>query len=294
MKTTLLFVVLQPLLLLTGCEAEGSRTATDPAAAQGQPAAGSLEVTYLANEGFMIAGGGRKVLIDAVFRDGVRGYAVLSQVTRERIEQARDAFADVDALFATHFHDDHFDPDAVSSHLAHNPHAFFFSTNQALDKLRANNRYDALRNRIVTTLPKEGERFHTGHRSLYVQLLNIHHGRKRPIENLGVLIEIAGKRILHIGDSEAEAAVFQKYDMTRDRVDIAFLPYWYFFEEDKKDAVRKYIQPRHIVLMHLPPDIDGYGGAGKHGGWQQVWAKIKAEFPGAVVFAKEMEARKFD
>lgn len=119
---------------------------------------GTLEVTYLANEGFMIAGGGKKILIDALFREGVGGYAVLSTATRALLEQACSPFDGVEAVFATHFHADHFDAEAVLAHLKNNPQAFFFSTNQAADKLRATGQFDAVKTRLVATLPKEGER----------------------------------------------------------------------------------------------------------------------------------------
>ena len=293
MKKAPLVVALLSFVGLSACQA----TQVVPARAMVQsPVAttGALEITYLANEGFMIAGGGRKVLIDALFGAGLRGYPVVSTAQRELLEQARAPFADVDAVFATHFHDDHFNAESVLAHLTHNPQAFFFSTNQAADKLKATGKFDAVKTRIVAQLPKEGERIHSGHRGLHVQLLNIHHGRGRPTENLGFIVEIAGKRILHIGDSEAEAAVFQKYELVKDRIDVAFLPYWYFLEDDKKQAVRAHIQPRHIVLMHLPPDIDGYGGVKKYGGWQRVWPQIKSEFPSAVYFEKELEKKSFD
>lgn len=249
---------------------------------------GVLEVTYLANEGFMIAGGGKKVLIDALFREGVGGYAVLSTATRELLEQARSPFDGVDVALATHFHADHFDAKAVLTHLKNNPQALFFSTNQAADKLRASGQFDAIKTRVVGSLPKEGERLHCEHRGLQVQLLNIHHGRGRPIENLGFIFEIAGKRILHIGDSVAEAAVFQKYEVTKDSIDVAFLPSWYFLNDDFKQAVREQIRPRHIVVMHI--ELDSF----RSSSWQKKWVSIKAEFPNAVYFVQELEKKSFD
>jgi L-ascorbate metabolism protein UlaG (beta-lactamase superfamily) len=254
--------------------------------------AGALEITYLANEGFMIAGGSRKVLIDALFGEGLRDYAVVSPAQRTLLEQAREPFAGVDAVFATHFHDDHFNAAAVLAHLTHNPQAFFFSTPQAADKLKATGKFDAVKTRVVAVLPKEGERFHSGHRGIYVQLLNIHHGRGRPVENLGFIIEIAGKRILHIGDSDAEPAVFEKYQVVKDRIDVAFLPFWYFLNEEKKRAVREQIQPRHIVVMHI--EQDSLLNRISSGNWQTRWAQIKAEFPNAVYFAQELEKKSFD
>ncbi|MGH9832692.1 MAG: MBL fold metallo-hydrolase [Blastocatellia bacterium] len=296
MKTMLLALTLLSLVWLSACRdtppvapaASADVLAVTPTA----PPANTLEVTYLANEGFMIAGGGRKILIDALFGEGLDGYAVVSPAQRALLEQAREPFADVDAVFATHFHDDHFNATAVLAHLTRNPQAFFFSTPQAADKLKATGKFDAVKTRVVATLPKEGERFHSGHRGLHVQTLNIHHGRKRPIENLGFIVEIAGKRILHIGDSEAEPAVFQKYEVAKDRIDVAFLPFWYFLDDDFKRAVREQIQPRHIVVMHI--ESDTLLNRFRSGDWQKKWTSIKAEFPNAVYFAKELEKKSFD
>jgi L-ascorbate metabolism protein UlaG (beta-lactamase superfamily) len=295
--TLLLVVALPPLFWLSACSAKPSGAPEAAANArdgitQATPAANALEVTYLANEGFMIAGGGKKILIDALFGEGLDGYAVVSPAQRALLEQASEPFANVDAVFATHFHDDHFNAAAVIAHLMRNPQAFFFSTPQAADKLKAIGQFDSIKTRVVAALPKEGERFHSGHRGLHAQLLNIHHGRARPIENLGFIVEIAGKRILHIGDSEAEATVFQKYEVAKDRIDIAFLPFWYFLNDDFKRAVREQIQPRHIVVMHI--ESDSFLNRIRSGDWQSKWAKIKAEFPNAVFFAKEMEKKSFD
>jgi L-ascorbate metabolism protein UlaG (beta-lactamase superfamily) len=297
--TLLLAVTFQSLFWSSACRAtQPAAPATSADALEGWPSAlratpaNALEVTYLANEGFMIAGGGRKLLIDALFREGVEGYATITPATRELLEQARGPFDGVDAVFATHFHDDHFDAEAVLAHLTHNPHAFFFSTNQAEDKLRSTGKFDAFKTRVVAALPKEGERFHSGHRGIYIQLLNIHHGRGRPVENLGFIIEIAGKRVLHIGDSEAESAVFQKYDVAKDRVDVAFLPFWYFLNDDFKRAVRELIRPRHIVVMHI--ESGAILNRVRSGDWRTKWAQIKSEFPNAVFFAKELEKKSFD
>jgi L-ascorbate metabolism protein UlaG (beta-lactamase superfamily) len=293
MKITLLIIVLSSLVWLSNCRAESEvalvKLVAEPSATNTKTIAGALEVTYLANEGFMIAGGGRKVLIDALFGKGLNGYAVVSPAQRELLEQARAPFAEVDAVFATHFHDDHFNAESVLAHLTHNPQAFFFSTNQAADKLKARGKFEAVKTRVVAALPKEGARIHTGHRGLGVQFLNIHHGRSRPVENLGFIIEITGKRILHIGDSEAEPAVFQKYEIVKDRIDVAFLPFWYFLSNDFKRAVREQIQPRHIVVMHI--ETDSLLNRVRSGSWEKKWAQIKAEFPNAVYFAQELEMK---
>lgn len=250
-----------------------------------------VEITYLGNEGFLVTGGGKKVLIDALFRKGVEGYAVHSAAVLERLERATVPFDGVDLVLATHFHADHFDAEAVAEHLTHNPQALFVSTNQARDQLKALDQFAALKDRVTAMAPNEGERIESTIRGVRLQSLNIHHGRGRPVENLGFIVELGGRRLLHIGDSEAEAAVFRRYGLATDRIDVAFLPYWYFLDDTQKQAVRAHINPRHVVLMHVPPNADAFDDAiRKRGGWRTLRTQIKEEFPGAVFLEKEMDA----
>lgn len=55
----------------------------------GQGSPSSVGITYIANEGFLLASGEQKVLIDALFREGVSGYAVVPPVTREELKRVQ-------------------------------------------------------------------------------------------------------------------------------------------------------------------------------------------------------------
>jgi L-ascorbate metabolism protein UlaG (beta-lactamase superfamily) len=247
-------------------------------------------ISYLANEGFLIEVDGKKVLIDALFRGGVEGYAVLSTANREKMESAVSPFDSVDLVLATHHHADHYDAHAVAAHLSRNPQSLFISTPQAIEKLKAVSGFDRINDRIVAASPKEGERITHTHRGVTVHMLNIHHGRNRPVQNRGFIVEIGGKKFLHIGDSEAEGFVFKNYALVNDNLDVAFIPCWYFFDAGWKRAPRDHIQAKQVVLMHIPPQVDQFDSqVRKLGGWTKVWTGIKAEFPNAVYFEKELE-----
>lgn len=86
--------------------------------------------------------------------------------------------------------------------------------------------------------------------------------------------------------------MFQKYEVVKDRIDVAFLPFWYFLNDDFKRAVREQIQPRHIVVMHI--ESETFINKVRNGSWQNKWTSIKAEFPNAVYFSKELEKKSFD
>jgi L-ascorbate metabolism protein UlaG (beta-lactamase superfamily) len=257
-------------------------------------ARGALGISYLANEGFLITAGDRSILIDGLFREGVKGYATVSQPNREKLENARSPFDKVDLALATHFHADHFDAVAVLNHLTRNPRAMFVSTNQAAEKLKASHeQFDSLKGRAVAALPKEGERVRLMRNGVVLQALNITHGRNRPIENLGFIIEVAGWKLLHIGDSEATADDFSLNGLKLEAIDIAFLPFWYFLNDAGRKAVRDEIQPRHIVLMHIPPPDANDEYINRRGGWAKTLGEIRADFPNAVWFEREMEQKEF-
>jgi formylglycine-generating enzyme required for sulfatase activity len=210
------------------------------------------------------------------------------------LESGATPFAGVDLALATHHHADHFDAQAVAAHLSRNPQALFISTPQSVEKLKAVGGFEGIKDRVVAASPGEGERIARAHRGVNVQMLNIHHGRNRPVQNLGFIVEIGGKKLLHIGDSEAEDFVFKNYSLVKDNIDVAFIPYWYFFDSGWKRAVHDQIRAKRLVLMHIPPKVDQFDSqVRKLGGWTKVWAGIKAEFPNAVYFERELVSMAF-
>ena len=163
--------------------------ATPWAAAAGE----GVELTYLGNEGFLIAAGETRVLVDALFGDGLSGYPVVPPVPRRQAEEAAGSFAGVDLVLASHHHGDHFDPRAVGRHLIHNQGARFVSTQQALERLRRGfDGYDRVAGRVAGFWPGEGERAAFSHAGIRLTVLNLHHGRGRnpPVQNLGLLIDV--------------------------------------------------------------------------------------------------------
>jgi L-ascorbate metabolism protein UlaG (beta-lactamase superfamily) len=275
------------LFFLISCSAANS---TEPVFA-----VATVEITYLANEGFLIESSGKRVLVDALFRDGIKPYLTVPADLRDKLEKAQKPFDSIDLILASHFHADHYDGRAVAEHLTNNPNALFVSTNQSIEKMKTEYaNFASLQDRARGIYPKEGERVTLTHRGINLQVLNVHHGRNRPIENLGLIWEIGGKKFLHIGDSMANAADFKSYEVLKDKIDFAFLPYWYFMDEDYKKAVREFIKPRFIVLMHIPDSSTNDEFINKVGGWQKWFAQVKSEFPNAIIFDRQMEKKSFD
>ena len=255
----------------------------------GQPRS-PLVVTALANEGFLVEAAGHRVLIDALFRQGVEGYATLSAATRTRLESAAAPFGDAAFVLSTHFHADHFAPEAVAAYLTASPGSRFLSTPQALARLTALSRPEVSA-RADGLLPSGGRRAVREHRGVRVHALDIHHGRTRPIEHIGLLVELGGYRVLHIGDSEATAAELRASGAAADPVDVFFVPYWYLTHDDGRQAVRD-VGARHVVVMHAAsPAIDGT--VRRAGGFRQLFEEMRKAFPNAVWLERELDQVEF-
>ena len=219
---------------------------------------GGLEVHYLANEGFLIEGGGKRVLVDGLFGDGILGYPVVPSELRFELETGVGKWGDIQVVLATHHHGDHFDPGAVARFLEANRAAVFVSTPQAVRRLTAglttgDSERTELLTRVHGILPVEGAVEHLEISGIAIDLLNLHHGRRSPpVENLGLAVTLGDTRFLHFGDTEAKTEDFEPYLELLRGTDLAVLPFWFLSSEWRADMVRELIRPRWIVVSHMP------------------------------------------
>ncbi len=250
----------------------------------------SVRITYIGNEGFLIEVGGKKVLIDALYRSGVPGYVSHPPERRRQLEKAQAPFHDVDVILATHYHADHFDPMAVGSHLVNNRQAQFVSTRQAVFVLE--DEFPAWRHilpRVTASLPAEGTFDTLDLGGIQVTCLNLHHGRNRPVENLGFVIEIDGWRFLHIGDTEATPDELASLGLRELGIDVFFVPYWFLAYSDWDGRIEPAVGSPILVPMHIPPPDDPRHYLKDLGGFDGTIRHILSKYPTALIFESGMQ-----
>lgn len=233
---------------------------------------GPIELTYIANEGFLIVGGGKKVLVDALLREGIpESYLRPAPETLKKMEASQPPFDAVDLVLATHFHRDHFDATSVAAHLRANPRAKFISVHEATELVHkafpAGARESA---RIVSTTPEFGRKISLTFADVPVQVIRLRHGR---FQNTGFLITLAGKKILHLGDSDGDVSNFDTFDLEKEKIDVALVPYWYFLSGEGKRVVREQIDARNVFAIHV--------GIEENVG--RDLSQIRREFPGVII-----------
>jgi L-ascorbate metabolism protein UlaG (beta-lactamase superfamily) len=212
----------------------------------------SLSVRYVANAGVLLTLDGTDVLIDAPIRDGIPPYATSDPSEREKLEGARAPYDRVSAILVTHWHEDHFSPEAIAAHLASNARAVLVSSPEVVDRVRAVAPALAAA-RVRPVLPEPGQSALVQIGSLPVRVLRIRHNRARrfPEQHVGFLVGEAAA-VLHTGDADPTA---ENFEVLRGlpRVDLALLPNWFLLTDRNREFVRTSIAPARIAAMHIPP-----------------------------------------
>lgn len=246
------------------------------------PAPPELEVRYVANEGFLVDGAGKRVLIDGLVGE-ISGYVGLPEEIRGPLEEGTGEWRGVDVAIASHHHPDHFDADSVVRFLEANPQATFVSTRQAVALVESAARDTAhLLARVRAVLPAEGEVERIEVEGIEIELLNLHHGRRSPpVENLGIVVSVGGLRFLHFGDTEAKMETFEPYLDTLRGTDLALLPFWFLSSEWRAEMVRDEIRPRWMVVGHMPTPDAPAGRFARWRSYENLVSVIEAAFPAA-------------
>jgi L-ascorbate metabolism protein UlaG (beta-lactamase superfamily) len=218
----------------------------------GQSESLKVEVRYIANSGMLVTVSDRRFLIDAPIREGLAPYATSSPQEQQQLESASGAYADVDAILVTHWHEDHFSAEAVAAHLSRNPRTLFISSPEVVERLRKSVPHlPASQTRAV--LPEPGRAEQLDVRGVPVRVLRIRHNptRRPPEQHVGFLIG-SDTTVLHVGDADPAADNFTLLEGLPP-VDLALLPFWYVLDDANRQFVAGSIRPRRIVGMHVPP-----------------------------------------
>ena len=239
----------------------------------------ALEVTYIANEGFLIAMGSAKVLIDALPRS--KYYVNPSDAMVAKVMEDIPPFDNVDYVLVTHDHADHFNAEMMSRFLLHHPAAQFIATPEACSKLTGDSLAGRQHAGVGLTM---GEHRTIRGEKAEIMALRLEHGGDSGINNLAFIVRSNGYTIIHVGDARLSynEEYLRRVDWSSCDVDLLFIEY---FDQDSQtqDIIEHLIKPKHVVLMHIP--------AGEEDSIRNVNGKIH---PQTVVFGKENEARRFD
>ena len=125
-----------------------------------------------------------------------------------------------------------------------------------------------------------------------IYALGLPHGvREKVPVNLGFVVDIGGRRVMHVGDGDISPAKFPMLRLGELGIDVALLSPHYLTQPELAEVVRRVIKPKIIVVVHGPP----LGGRARglldrgRGGWESVIQNVRKEFPDAHAFSRQSE-----
>jgi L-ascorbate metabolism protein UlaG (beta-lactamase superfamily) len=232
-------------------------------------------VRYIANAGLLIDSGDSKVLFDPLFDSDYGQYYLPPAKVRSAILSGTAPFDEIDAVFISHAHADHFSASDMLTMLRKQTRVRLYGSDQVIDALKsaANGGYIEVFDRATRVTLARGDRpltFTQG--SIDIEVTNIPHSgwpaRFTDVANLAFRVTLTdGTTVLHMGDADArdEHYALQGDHWTSRIIDAAFPPYWYFLSPAGRQILDERLKPLESFGVHVPRKIPRSPQDRRHG-----------------------------
>ncbi len=218
----------------------------------------TVTVTYLANEGVMISDGASVVLIDPLFENDFGTYQSLSDAQQQAIVNGEGRYDGIDLVLISHEHGDHFDAPLLTELLLNDAGVTLGAASSVLDLVRADERFDErLEAQLLAIDPEPNAGVvENDFGDFSIRTSWQRHGNRRHYDlvNLVHQVDMAGQRIVHLGDADAKPENFDNLRDYAGSFELALAPVW-FFGNDPGHAAIEVLSARHTVAFHVPDGI---------------------------------------
>ena len=226
------------------------------------------EATYLGNEGVMIVNGDTKILFDAFYAQSYGQYALVPDNIIDQMMRGAPPYDDIDAVFVSHVHGDHFSAEPAIAYLRACPNVRLYGTTQVLEAIAEAgiDEDDPLHKRLIgIDLTPEDAPITIEDGALEIDVVSIPHAGNRPhIQNYAWRVTLDDEiTIIHLGDADTAVSNFSRHTeyFAARRHDMSFPPYWFLGSASGKLILSDIIKAGHDVGVHVPSRALGDGEA---------------------------------
>lgn len=216
----------------------------------------NVNLTYIANCGFLIELDGSRIIVDGLFRYGHNRYPVPDTSVIRLMTGNMAPFKGIDLILVTHTHVDHFDRHLVAACMLNNPEAKLICPGQAVDSLRLDTlSFGRIEGRILQCSPELNTSQRLLHRDIEIHACRFPHvGGERFAGTEHVAFLISGKSgtVFHSGDIDPfQTEGYKGIKINEQDVDIGLLNEDYS-KPSNASLAAQFVNARNNVAMHLP------------------------------------------
>jgi L-ascorbate metabolism protein UlaG (beta-lactamase superfamily) len=245
------------ILAVAGCRARGDSSPSPGPKARAH---------YLANEGVLIVAGETRIAFDPLFRNDFGTYRLLPEELERALFAGEPPFAGLDAVFISHYHEDHFSPRDVLRLLKERGEIRLYAPAQAVTAMRSiagGGKSEDVFSRVTEIrLEYKDAPIVIEEGDLIVEAVRIPHSgwpdQRLEVENIAYRVTLdESATVLHLGDADARDVHFAHDALywKQRPLDMAFPPYWYFQSEEGRRVLEERLRPGHAVGIHVPVEM---------------------------------------
>ncbi len=240
------------------------------AAARQQARQRTATAHYLANASVLVTHGDTSVVFDPLFRNDFGQYALVPPATERALFAGTAPFDSLDAVFVSHYHEDHFSAADVLRLLEVRPGLLLYAPAQAVAGIReiSAERLAAVASRVhAISLAYQDPPVTLEQGSLTVEAVRIPHSgwpdRQQQTENIAFRVTLdASTTVVHLGDADPRDAHFARNGdyWQRRHPDLAFPPYWFFTSNEGRRVMERRIGAARAIGVHVPAAVPANPG----------------------------------
>ncbi len=219
-------------------------------------------IQYLANEGVMVKHAETSILFDPLFNNSYGQYQLVPSEMRAAIMAGKAPYDGVDAVFISHYHDDHFSAADVLQLMKSQTGIHLYAPTQAIVAMReiAADSDEQLFERVTGLDLAYGDSpVSIRTENLTIDAAYIPHSgwptARTDVQNIVFRVALDGSStVMHMGDADARIVHFaadEEY-WEEEQVDLALPPYWFFASDDGREILESRINIRHSIGIHVP------------------------------------------
>jgi len=215
--------------------------------------------TYLGNEAVMIQNGESKIIFDPFFHNNYSHYQLVPEEIRQALFNNKAPYDNIDVIFISHAHGDHFAADDVLNYLTNHPSTKLIAPKQAIDKLMGLENSQAVKKQTIAIELQRGDKPKTIKLDmLLVEAVRIPHAGwpgRADVSNLVFRVTMNNNvTIMHMGDADPNDEHFKPYKdyWEKNHTNTAFPPYWFFTNEDGQMILDERINATNHIGIHVP------------------------------------------
>lgn len=220
------------------------------------------ETTYLGNEGIMVRDGETTILFDPLYPNGFGVYQMVPENTRQALMNADEPYDDIDAIFISHMHPDHFSVDEIIVYLERHHHVRLYAPSQAVEWMREETENTAIFDRVIgVPLERLDAPISYSEGDLKIDVVRIPHAGwpgRAEVSNLVWRVTLAdGVTVMHLGDADPNDVHYAPHSdhWQKTTTDVAYPPYWFFLSEEGRQIVDVRLNARAATGIHVPVEL---------------------------------------